>query len=178
MKRPCFRPSLYFHYIRYKNLTKKTSFQCQIERIPKYLIYLHRGRFRLYWSYQYAERLTYLRIIRLRLGNYSTIFTEPEAISCFSIIAQLISNSFVNSFCFWNHSVTFVMITRIEISSQFPPEFNGCIQYNQQNYVSLFWKVLPKLSSIFCALRGGIFFYCVQHFLCNIDKMRGSHFEI
>ena len=27
--------------------------------------------------------------VRLRLGDYSTIFTEPEANNCFSIISEL-----------------------------------------------------------------------------------------
>ena len=45
------------------------------------------------------------------------IFTEPEANNCFRIIAELVSNSVLNLICFYDHSATVVLITRMEMSS-------------------------------------------------------------
>ena len=70
--------------------------------------------------------------------------------NCFRIIAQVLPNSVVHSFCFWNHSVTIILITYIEISSQFPLEFNRFIQFNQQElHIFLLKNVtLHSLSSL------------------------------
>ena len=65
----------------------------------------------LFIKWQNIRQSSYRRFFVL----YPTIFTEPEANNCFSIIALVLSNSFVNSFCCWNHSVTIVLITRVEI---------------------------------------------------------------
>ena len=68
-----------------------------------------------------------------------------NANNCFGIIARVLSNSVVNSFCFWNHFFKIVLSSCIEISSQFPPEFNKFIQSNQQilhGKNAFFWKVL------------------------------------
>ena len=65
----------------------------------------------LFIKWQNIRQSSYRRFFVL----YPTKFTEPEANNCFSIIALVLSNSFVNSFCFWNHSVTIVLITCVEI---------------------------------------------------------------
>ena len=84
--------------------------------------------------------------------------------------------SVVNSFSFRNRSVRIVLSTRIEISSHFPLEFDGFIQFNRQKTTYLsFEKCYSKHITIFCALQSCIFFYCVYHSLCDIDKTRAKH---
>ena len=53
--------------------------------------------------------------------DYSTIFTEPAANSCFSIMAKVLLNSVVNTFLKLKivNSVTIVWIVCIEISRHF-----------------------------------------------------------
>ena len=79
-------------------------------------------------------------------GDYSTLFSEPLVNSCFNIKAQVLS--FVNSFCRWNRSVTTLLVTCIEMSSQ-SPEFY-LIQTTKTSYISL-EKCYTKLISIFWA---------------------------
>ena len=97
--------------------------------------------------------------------------------NCFRIIAQVLPNSVVHSFCFWNHSVTIILITYIEISSQFPLEFNRFIQFNQQElHIYLFEKCYPTLIIIFGALQSCILFYC--RYVTLTKRARSIHFEI
>lgn len=91
----------------------------------------------------YFPKMRWIGRIR---GDYSTLFSEPLVNSCFNIKAQVLS--FVNSFCRWNRSVTTLLVTCIEMSSQ-SPEFY-LIQTTKTSYISL-EKCYTKLISIFWA---------------------------
>ena len=57
-------------------------------------------------------------------GNYWTIFNEPEANNCLSIIAQVLLNYVVKCFL-WVKPFWYNGFDRIEMSSQFPLKFNS-----------------------------------------------------
>ena len=113
---------------------------------------------------------------------------EYEANSCFSIIAkycfnkiaQVLPISDLNSFSFWNHSVRIVSSTRIEISSHFPLEFDGFIQFNQQKLHTFLSKsVTLNILSSFVLFR--VIFSSIAFItLCVTLKKRARsiHFEI
>ena len=113
---------------------------------------------------------------------------ESEANSCFSIIAnycfstiaQVLPISDLNSFSFWNHSVRIVSSTRIEISSHFPLEFDGFIQFNQQKLHTFLSKsVTLNILSSFVLFR--VIFSSIAFItLCVTLKKRARsiHFEI
>lgn len=61
-----------------------------------------------------------------RVGDYSQMSIKLEANNFFCIIAQVLSYSVILFIC-WFHSVTFVLITCIEIRNQIPVEFNRFI---------------------------------------------------
>ena len=67
-----------------------------------------------------------LALLNGRVGDYSQMFFKLEANDFFSIIAQVLSYSVILFIC-WFHSVTFVLITCIEIRNQIPVEFNRFI---------------------------------------------------
>lgn len=72
-----------------------------------------------------------LELLNDRVGDYSQMSIKLETNNFFCIIAQMLSYSVINSFCCWFHSVTFVLITCIEVSNQFPGEFNKLIKQNK-----------------------------------------------
>lgn len=94
-----------------------------------------------YWRIVRTQRLTLIKknywlkekseLLNDRVGDYSQMSIKLEANNFFCIIAQVLSYSVINSFCCWFHSVTFVLITCIEVSNQFPGEFNMLIKQNK-----------------------------------------------
>ena len=89
-----------------------------------------------HWRIVRTQRLTLIKknyllkeklvLLNGRVGDYSQMFFKLEANDFFSIIAQVLSYSVILFIC-WFHSVTFVLITCIEIRNQIPVEFNRFI---------------------------------------------------
>lgn len=54
------------------------------------------------------------------VNNYSTIFTESEVNDFLKHNCQVLPKSVVNLFCCWKCFAKIVLITHINVSSQFP----------------------------------------------------------
>ena len=140
-----------------------------------YLFYLS-----IFDSYSSQAQWILLRRRRAEVEAEVNSCFSVIANNCFRIIAQVLPNSVVHSFCFWNHSVTIILITYIEISSQFPLEFNRFIQFNQQElHIFLLKNVtLHSLSSLvlFKVVFSSIAFF--TRYVTLTKRARSIHFEI
>ena len=97
---------------------------------------------------------------------YSSIFPSPSANNCFSIIAQVLSNSVLNSankestaHCY--NCDDYLYQDEYQLQDFF-------LSWIGKNFILLFYKVLCKSSSIFGGLRNLISFYFIYHLLMNI----------
>ena len=85
----------------------------------------------LFIKWQNIRQSSYRRFFVL----YRTKFTEPEVNNCFSIIALVLSNYFVNSFCCWNHCYN------CSDNSYRDKNLTGLCESITKNFISYFWKM-------------------------------------
>ena len=70
--------------------------------------------------------------------------------NCLSIIAQVLSNSVINSFWFCNHyTVAIVLIIGIEITASLHYNIKGLLNSISKSFISFFRKVTPNLEASF-----------------------------
>lgn len=79
----------------------------------------------------------------------------------------------MNSFCFWNHSVTIFLITLIEICSQSPLKLNNFISFNQQKpHIFLLNSVMPNLIASFAFF--GIAFSSIVYIISLVTLTKSN----
>ena len=97
-------------------------------------------------------------ICLLRFDRKVSAFFSKHFITTFESITTF-SNSVINLFCCWNHSVTIVLITRVEKRSQFPLElYMFCIIRSAKTSCASFEECYTILFRVFCALRNWNFY--------------------